>query len=230
MSYSINRRLAFAMTSGSLLMTGFGTPSAQADSTANGTAADSPGILSGNLVQIPVNLPINVCGNQIDVVTVTLGSINGVSCESDAEWRSGTPTPAPNQNGGTPTPAPNQNGSTPTPAPNQNGGTPTPAPNQNGNTPTAAPDQNGTTPTRAPDQNGDTPAPDSDQNGDTPAPDTDQNGDTPTSGASSAKTWRTPGELAHTGSAALMLAPFAVASLTGGGALLRRRRRETQSH
>ncbi|MFJ4436687.1 chaplin [Streptomyces sp. NPDC088923] len=35
---------------------------------ANGVATRSPGILSGNLVQVPVNIPVNVSGNTINVI------------------------------------------------------------------------------------------------------------------------------------------------------------------
>ncbi|MDR6978816.1 hypothetical protein J2X68_005548 [Streptomyces sp. 3330] len=52
---------------------------AHADSGANGAATDSPGVLSGNSVQAPVNVPVNVCGNTVDVV----GALNptfGNSC------------------------------------------------------------------------------------------------------------------------------------------------------
>jgi hypothetical protein len=41
---------------------------ALADSGANGAAVGSPGVLSGNVVQAPVHVPVNVCGNTIDVV------------------------------------------------------------------------------------------------------------------------------------------------------------------
>ncbi|MEY9849902.1 hypothetical protein ABH940_007017 [Streptacidiphilus sp. BW17] len=43
---------------------------ASADATANGIAANSPGFLSGNLVQVPVDLDVNVCGNTVNVVGV----------------------------------------------------------------------------------------------------------------------------------------------------------------
>ncbi|MEH0469178.1 chaplin [Streptomyces sp. B21-097] len=52
---------------------------AHADSGAHGYATDSPGVLSGNSVQAPVNVPVNVCGNTVDVV----GALNptfGNSC------------------------------------------------------------------------------------------------------------------------------------------------------
>ncbi|WP_432133092.1 MULTISPECIES: chaplin [unclassified Streptomyces] len=39
---------------------------AAADSGANGVAAHSPGVLSGNVVQVPVHVPVNVCGNTVN--------------------------------------------------------------------------------------------------------------------------------------------------------------------
>ncbi|WP_327283855.1 MULTISPECIES: chaplin [unclassified Streptomyces] len=42
--------------------------SAMADSSAEGAAVGSPGVLSGNQVQVPVHVPVNVCGNTVDVV------------------------------------------------------------------------------------------------------------------------------------------------------------------
>lgn len=41
---------------------------AHADSGASGSASDSPGVLSGNSVQAPVHVPVNVCGNTVNVV------------------------------------------------------------------------------------------------------------------------------------------------------------------
>ncbi|WP_330455950.1 chaplin [Streptomyces sp. NBC_00820] len=35
---------------------------------ADGTAAGSPGVISGNTLQVPVDVPVNVCGNTVDVV------------------------------------------------------------------------------------------------------------------------------------------------------------------
>ncbi|MEV5004286.1 chaplin [Streptomyces sp. NPDC056112] len=43
---------------------------AAASSGATGGAANSPGVLSGNVIQLPVHVPVNVCGNTIDVVGV----------------------------------------------------------------------------------------------------------------------------------------------------------------
>lgn len=41
---------------------------AMADSGAQGAAVGSPGVLSGNLVQVPVHVPINLCGNTVSVI------------------------------------------------------------------------------------------------------------------------------------------------------------------
>jgi hypothetical protein len=41
---------------------------ASADSTAVGAAFDSPGVLSGNVIQIPVDVDANVCGNSLNVI------------------------------------------------------------------------------------------------------------------------------------------------------------------
>ncbi|WP_416482925.1 chaplin [Streptomyces sp. CL12] len=35
---------------------------------ADGVAAGSPGLISGNGIQLPVDVPVNVCGNTVDVV------------------------------------------------------------------------------------------------------------------------------------------------------------------
>ncbi|MEV7070210.1 MULTISPECIES: chaplin [unclassified Streptomyces] len=53
-----------------------------ADSGAQGAAVGSPGVLSGNVVQVPIHVPINVCGNTINVI----GALNpafGNACVND---------------------------------------------------------------------------------------------------------------------------------------------------
>ena len=79
MHHSTKRRVVLGMTTGGLLVGGLGMGIAQADTTAGGTAADSPGLLSGNLLQIPVSIPVNVCGNSISVVGI-LDSATGNTC------------------------------------------------------------------------------------------------------------------------------------------------------
>ncbi|WP_324604436.1 chaplin [Streptomyces sp. NRRL F-4474] len=70
---------------------------AHADADAVGTAERSPGLLSGNLVQLPVNVPVNLCGNTVNVVGV-LNPAAGNRCANDA--RSGGDTGTSQQGGG----------------------------------------------------------------------------------------------------------------------------------
>ncbi len=44
--------------------------SATEGSHADGKAVGSPGVVSGNLVQVPVDVPVNVSGNSINVIGV----------------------------------------------------------------------------------------------------------------------------------------------------------------
>ncbi|MFJ7196556.1 MULTISPECIES: chaplin [unclassified Streptomyces] len=60
---------AAAIAAGTLIAMGAAAP-AFADSGAEGGAAFSPGVVSGNNIQVPIHIPANVCGNTIDVIGV----------------------------------------------------------------------------------------------------------------------------------------------------------------
>ncbi|WP_405619801.1 chaplin [Streptomyces sp. NBC_01511] len=70
---------------------------AHADSGADGTAANSPGVLSGNNVQVPVHVPVNACGNTVNVVGV-LNPAMGNRCANTSD--SGRPHGGGSQGGG----------------------------------------------------------------------------------------------------------------------------------
>ncbi|MET9497142.1 chaplin [Streptomyces sp. NPDC006552] len=55
---------------------------ATADSGAQGAATNSPGVISGNLLQVPVHVPVNVCGNTVDVIGL-LNPAFGNTCAND---------------------------------------------------------------------------------------------------------------------------------------------------
>ncbi|NGO44283.1 chaplin [Streptomyces ureilyticus] len=55
---------------------------AHADSAANGSASDSPGVLSGNSVEAPIDVQANVCGNTVNVVGL-LNPAVGNSCANE---------------------------------------------------------------------------------------------------------------------------------------------------
>lgn len=58
--------LATLMVTGGALALSAGA--AHADSGAQGAAVGSPGVISGNAVQLPVHVPVNVCGNTVNVI------------------------------------------------------------------------------------------------------------------------------------------------------------------
>ncbi|CAL9617688.1 chaplin [Streptomyces albus] len=59
-----------------------GASAAFADAGAQGGAANSPGIVSGNVLQVPVHIPINLCGNSINIVGL-LNPAFGNKCIND---------------------------------------------------------------------------------------------------------------------------------------------------
>ncbi|MFF2198230.1 chaplin [Streptomyces sp. NPDC058157] len=64
MKKRLMRGTTVALAGAALLMGGAGLASAHGGdgATAEGAATGSPGVLSGNLVQVPVDVPVNVCG------------------------------------------------------------------------------------------------------------------------------------------------------------------------
>lgn len=62
----IKKVVAAAAATGGLVLAGAGM--AVADSGAQGAAVHSPGVLSGNVVQVPVHIPVNACGNTVSVI------------------------------------------------------------------------------------------------------------------------------------------------------------------
>jgi hypothetical protein len=70
-----------AVVAGAIMALGMAAP-AFADAGAEGAAVGSPGVLSGNVVQVPVHVPVNVCGNSINVVGL-LNPAFGNACVND---------------------------------------------------------------------------------------------------------------------------------------------------
>lgn len=56
-----------AVLAGAIVALGAGAP-AFADAGAEGAAVGSPGVLSGNVIQLPIDIPINACGNSLNVI------------------------------------------------------------------------------------------------------------------------------------------------------------------
>ncbi|WP_329235063.1 MULTISPECIES: chaplin [unclassified Streptomyces] len=64
--FKLGSAAVLTAAAGALLFAGAGVASADAD--AQGVAYGSPGVLSGNVVQVPINIPINVCGNSLNII------------------------------------------------------------------------------------------------------------------------------------------------------------------
>ncbi|MEN3583873.1 chaplin [Streptomyces sp. ZYX-F-203] len=65
-----------------------GSP-AMADAQAEGGAANSPGVLSGNTVQAPVHVPVNACGNTVNVAAA-LNPAFGNTCANISDGADGS--------------------------------------------------------------------------------------------------------------------------------------------
>ena len=70
-----------AVVAGLILALGGAAP-AFADAGAQAAATDSPGVLSGNVVQVPIHIPVNACGNTISVIGL-LNPAGGNVCVND---------------------------------------------------------------------------------------------------------------------------------------------------
>ncbi|MGW7243564.1 chaplin [Streptomyces sp. NPDC054804] len=82
MRQTLSRGMAVAAAATGMLSLYAGP--AFADTDATGTAGGSPGVVSGNNVQAPVNVPVGVCGNSIDVAAV-LNPAFGNSCANASD-------------------------------------------------------------------------------------------------------------------------------------------------
>ncbi|MFF7154256.1 chaplin family protein [Streptomyces sp. NPDC008139] len=74
---------------GGIMLAGGGVAAADADAT--GAAIGSPGVLSGNLIQVPIDVPINACGNSINLIGAlnpAFGNTcyNGGGHRESADW------------------------------------------------------------------------------------------------------------------------------------------------
>ncbi|CAM5537437.1 Chaplin OS=Streptomyces alboniger OX=132473 GN=CP975_07510 PE=4 SV=1 [Streptomyces alboniger] len=68
---SIAKKAALAVVAAGLAAgASAGAASATSGAEANGAATKSPGVGSGNLVQVPVHVPVNATGNSVNVVGV----------------------------------------------------------------------------------------------------------------------------------------------------------------
>lgn len=66
---NLKKAAAVTMIAGGIIAAGAGAASATGHSAgAHGVAAHSPGVAGGNVVQVPVDVPVNVVGNTVNVI------------------------------------------------------------------------------------------------------------------------------------------------------------------
>jgi small secreted domain DUF320 len=58
---------------------------AMADAETEAAAVGSPGVISGNNIQVPIHIPINLCGNTIDIVGVLNPAMGNVCINSSGD-------------------------------------------------------------------------------------------------------------------------------------------------
>ncbi|MFJ5263185.1 chaplin [Streptomyces sp. NPDC088387] len=92
-----NGVIAVAAASGAMAVAFPGQAAfAAGGSGADGSATGSPGLISGNTIQLPVHVPVNVCGNTVNVVGL-LNPAAGNSCankSADEGKKKGAPAGA----------------------------------------------------------------------------------------------------------------------------------------
>ncbi|WP_193514172.1 chaplin [Streptomyces griseoloalbus] len=85
-----NSVIAVAAASGAMA----GAMPAHAGAAAQGAAAGSSGAGSGNTLRLPAHLPVNVCGNTVNVVGLLNPAAGNACVNDDAGERGGTAAPA----------------------------------------------------------------------------------------------------------------------------------------
>ncbi|MCA6095377.1 chaplin [Streptomyces sp. SCA3-4] len=54
---------------------------------ASGVAKGSPGVVSGNVIQVPIDIPINICGNTIDIIALLNPTFGNTCINGDVKGR-----------------------------------------------------------------------------------------------------------------------------------------------
>ncbi|MEU0933509.1 MULTISPECIES: chaplin [unclassified Embleya] len=63
---TVKKAAFITAAAGGILAAGMGAANASSD--ADGAAVGSPGVVSGNNIQVPVHVPLNLCGNSVNIV------------------------------------------------------------------------------------------------------------------------------------------------------------------
>ncbi|MEY9893438.1 hypothetical protein ABIA31_007118 [Catenulispora sp. MAP5-51] len=77
----VKKGLLLSLAAGSLMVTGAGAAAASDSAATEGAAADSPGLASGNVAQVPADVPVQVCGDAASVAAAQTDA-EGNSCDN----------------------------------------------------------------------------------------------------------------------------------------------------
>ncbi|NYI06770.1 chaplin [Allostreptomyces psammosilenae] len=83
----IKKSVAVVAMTGGLVAGLAGTAHAEAE--AEGAAVGSPGVVSGNAVQVPIHIPVNVCGNTVDIIGVLNPTLGNTCANVDKDVEAG---------------------------------------------------------------------------------------------------------------------------------------------
>ncbi|MET7481485.1 chaplin [Streptomyces sp. NPDC005538] len=87
----IAKAAVVALGTGAVALGGAGL--AMADAGAQAAAVGSPGVLSGNVVQVPVHIPVNVCGNTVSVIGLLNPAFGNTCANVSGHGKDGHPGP-----------------------------------------------------------------------------------------------------------------------------------------
>ncbi|MFI5758457.1 chaplin [Streptomyces sp. NPDC051569] len=65
---NLKKAATLTLIAGGIVAAGAGVASAHDGAQAHGEAVQSPGVVSGNVIQAPVHVPVNVVGNTVSVI------------------------------------------------------------------------------------------------------------------------------------------------------------------
>ncbi|MEU0602157.1 chaplin [Streptomyces sp. NPDC006393] len=83
----IAKAAAVALGTGAVVIGGAGL--ALANAGAEGGTYGAPGVVSGNTIQVPLHVPINLCGNTVDVIAALNPAFGNACANADEPGKGG---------------------------------------------------------------------------------------------------------------------------------------------
>ena len=83
----IAKTAAVVAGAGAVALAGAGI--AAADAGAEAVASHSPGVASGNLLQVPAHVPVNLCGNSVNVIGLLNPAFGNTCVNEDSHHEGG---------------------------------------------------------------------------------------------------------------------------------------------